>query len=57
MQRMSKAEAWNESTLMTEMLFREVREEIESEHPDWDERELKTEFVARMYGPTLAGHF
>ena len=42
---------------MTEMFFNEVREEIKIELPKWNESEQKIEFVARMYGPTLAEGF
>jgi len=52
--RMTKAEKLHESQTMTSMLFKEVRSEIKTEHPDWNEKEQRIEFVARMYGPTLA---
>jgi hypothetical protein len=54
---MSRAERWRLSNLMTQMFFDEVRAEIEAEHPQASEQDRKVEFVARMYGPSLAGHY
>lgn len=54
---MTKAERIRQSCQMTQMLFEEVQAEIKAEHPDWGERQQRIEFVARMYGPILAGHF
>jgi len=53
----NEAERTRESLQMTQLMFEEVQAEIKTEHPDRSERLLKIEFVARMYGPTLAEHF
>jgi hypothetical protein len=54
---LSKAEKWRQSGAMTKMLFDKVRAEIRAEHLGWSGQERKIEFVARMYGPTLAEGF
>jgi hypothetical protein len=56
MRGLGKGEAYRLSARMTTMLCDDVHGEIAVDHPDWDDKERKIEFVKRMYGPTLAGH-
>jgi len=51
------AEKFALSNEVTMRFFREVQDKIVSEHPDFDEDERRTEFVARMYGPTLGERY
>jgi hypothetical protein len=53
----NRAEKFTLSNEMTTRFFREVQDEILSEHPDFDEDERRAEFVARMYGPTLGARY
>ena len=45
------------NSLISAKFFASVRNEIVDLHPTWSEREQNVEFVGRMYGPRLAGHF
>jgi len=53
MPRFSKAEHYKLGHEMTDRFFAEVKNEVVTEHPEYNEDERLVEFVTRMYGPKL----